>query len=47
VVKIGEMIELMPGGASIEVTMDNREEYIQLTKTKILEIVVNQIKPQF
>ena len=38
---------MIPGGASIEVSIENREQFIALTKQKILETIVNEVKPQF
>ena len=35
VIKIGEDIELLPGGQKIVVNKTNVEEYIKLTKEKI------------
>jgi ribosomal protein L17 len=31
----------------MDVTLDNREQFIELTKNKIYDIIVNEIKPQF
>ena len=47
VLKIGESIELIPGGAEIPVTMDNREQFITLTKQKIYNTIINGVQQQF
>ena len=44
--KVGEEIELLPGGSKIPVTKDNLEDFITLTKEKIFGIVVDQVSQQ-
>ena len=46
VLKVGEEIELKPGGASVPVTLDNLEEYISLVKQKIYENVIQSVEKQ-
>ena len=46
VLKVGEAIQLIPGGADIEVNLKNVEEYIRLTNEKIYDIVINGVKKQ-
>ena len=46
VLKIGEQIELLPGGSKIPVNRDNLEDFIALTKEKIFDIIVSQVKRQ-
>lgn len=46
-IKIGESIELVPGGAEKALTMENLEEFIKLTKEKIYEIIVKGVEKQF
>jgi hypothetical protein len=38
---------LKPGGAEILVTYDNMQEYLDLTKKKIKEIMIDSVKRQF
>ena len=38
---------MKPGGAEILVTYDNMQEYLELTKKKIKEIMVDSAKRQF
>lgn len=47
IVKIGEIVELLPGGANIEVTFENRLEYLKLLREKIIEIIVKQTSQQY
>lgn len=47
VLKIGESIELLPRGAEIPVTMENREQFITLTKEKIYNTIINGVQQQF
>ena len=44
--KVGEEIELLPGGSKIPVTKDNLEDFITLTKEKIFDIIVSQVTQQ-
>ena len=44
--KVGEEIELVPGGSNIPVTKDNLEDFITLTKEKIFDITVGQVSQQ-
>ncbi len=46
VLKIGETFELVPGGSNIPVTIENRQEFISLTKEKIYEIIVKNVTKQ-
>ena len=44
--KIGEIIELIPNGSNIPVTLENREEFINLTHEKIISLIVNGVTKQ-
>jgi hypothetical protein len=46
VLKVGESIELVEGGANIPVTTANVGEFIRLTKEKIHEIVFEGVTAQ-
>lgn len=43
---MGEAVELIHGGASIPVTLANVDEYIKLSKEKILESVIGSVSKQ-
>lgn len=44
--KVGEIKELLPGGANIPVTLQNVEEYIKLTKHQIYRSVIDSVSKQ-
>lgn len=44
--KVCSVVELVPGGSDIPVTLDNLEDYIRLTRQKIYEVVVESVTRQ-
>ena len=44
--KVGESVELMPGGSGVAVNLGNLEQYIELTKAKMYETAIKSISDQ-
>jgi allophanate hydrolase subunit 1 len=47
VIKVNEIVELKPGGSNLFVTFDSMQEYLDLFRQKVFELVVGSVKRQF
>jgi hypothetical protein len=44
---MNEIFELKPGGSNVLVTFESMQEYLDLFRQKVFELVVGSVKQQF
>jgi hypothetical protein len=44
---VNEIVELKPGGSNVFVTFESMQEYLDLFRQKVCELVVGSVRRQF